>query len=433
MFIALFVLFYILLIYLAIRFIFALPEMILKDKSFKESVHFTWGETKGNFLKILSQFVIVMGTFTILSGISTSVIIYIQHLVEVYAGKYALGSAVILMTGLQVVWLLTLVFSTVGIFFVTIDYLDKHNYLPDTLSWYQLEPEKEQASWMKMGKGVGTVILFLGLAVVVGTYNADFLSNPGSVKPITVSHRGVDNGNGAQNSIAALIKTSEDTHPDYVEMDIQETKDQQFVVFHDFNMKALTGEDVKPNKITLEEATQFTVKDNGKEEHVVSFDEYLSEANRLNQKLMIEIKPTKDDTPEMIDNFLEKYGENILEKGHIIQSLSFDIVQEIKEKEPNMVVGYIMPFSVVGPPEGEMDFFTLEYTTLNANFIKSANAQGKKVYAWTPNDEDTMSRMMFYGIDGMITDQMQLLNETITESDDITYSDKLLYFVVGIG
>ena len=185
------------------------------------------------------------------------------------------------------------------------------DYLPDTLSWYQLEPEKEQASWMKMGKGVGTVILFLGLAVVVGTYNADFLSKPGSVKPITVSHRGVDNGNGAQNSIAALIKTSEDTHPDYVEMDIQETKDQQFVVFHDFNMKALTGEDVKPNKITLEEATQFTVKDNGKEEHVVSFDEYLSEANRLNQKLMIEIKPTKDDTPEMIDNFLQKNGENI--------------------------------------------------------------------------------------------------------------------------
>jgi glycerophosphoryl diester phosphodiesterase len=150
---------------------------------------------------------------------------------------------------------------------------------------------------------------------------------------------------------------------------------------------------------------------------------------------MIEIKPTKDDTPEMIDNFIEMYGDNILEKGHVIQSLSFDIVEELKKKAPEMVVGYIMPFSVVGPPEGEMDFFTLEYTTLNANFIKSANAQGKDVYAWTPNDEETMSRMMFYGIDGMITDQMELLNETITDAskEDITYSDKLLYFVIGIG
>lgn len=145
---------------------------------------------------------------------------------------------------------------------------------------------------------------------------------------------------------------------------------------------------------------------------------------------MIEIKPTKDDTPEMIDNFIKMYGDNILEKGHVIQSLSFDIVEELKAKAPEMVVGYIMPFSVVGPPEGEMDFFTLEYTILNANFIKSANAQGKDVYAWTPNDEETMSRMMFYGIDGMITDQMELLNETIADASKDTL---ISYFTLLLG
>lgn len=434
-FVALFILFYILLIYLAIRFIFALPEMILKDKSFKESVKFSWQETKGNFLKILLQFVIVTGTFTVLSGLSTSLIIFIQHLVEVNVPKYALGTAIFLMTALQVVWLLSLVFSAVGIFFVTVDYLGTNNYLPETLSWYKEEKVKQQAGWFKFAKGFGTVVLLIGLAIGVGTFNGEFLRNPATHEPITVSHRGVDNGNGVQNSIDALTKTSETTHPDYVEMDIQETKDQKFVVFHDFNMKNLTGENVKPNQLTLEEATKLTAKDNGKEEPVASFDDYLAEANRLNQKLMIEIKPTKEDTPEMIDNFLEMYGDNILEKGHIIQSLSFDIVAEVKEKAPEMFVGYIMPFSVVGPPEGEMDFFTLEYTTLNSKFIKSANALGKDVYAWTPNDADTMSRMMFYGIDGMITDQMQLLNETVADADkeDITYSDKLLYFIVGIG
>ena len=435
LFIALFILFYIILIYLAIRFIFALPEMILKDRSFKESVKFSWEETKGNFLKVLIQFVIVMGSFTLISGLVTSLMIYIQHLIEANMAKYALGSAIVLMTGIQVVWLLSLVFSLVGIFFVTIDYLGTNNFLPETLSWYKVKTQKEQASWMKFSKGLGMVLLVIGLTVVVGTANAEFLSNPASVEPIRVSHRGVDNGNGAQNSIDALVKTSTTTHPDYVEMDIQETKDQKFVVFHDFNMKALTGTSVKPNQLTLEEATKLTVKDNGKEEPVASFDDYLAKANEIDQKLMIEIKPTKDDTPEMIDNFIEMYSDNILEKGHVIQSLSFDIVEELKKKAPEMVVGYIMPFSVVGPPEGEMDFFTLEYTTLNANFIKSANAQGKDVYAWTPNDEETMSRMMFYGIDGMITDQMELLNETITDAskEDITYSDKLLYFVIGIG
>ena len=45
-----------------------------------------------------------------------------------------------------------------------------------------------------------------------------------------------------------------------------------------------------------------------------------------------------------------------------------------------------------------------------------------------------MSRMMFYGVDGIITDDMQALNDTIKDSEgEITYSDKLLNFVLGVG
>lgn len=53
-------------------------------------------------------------------------------------------------------------------------------------------------------------------------------------QPLTISHRGVDNGNGVQNTIPALKQTSQEK-PDYVEIDIQQIKDQQFVVLHDDN------------------------------------------------------------------------------------------------------------------------------------------------------------------------------------------------------
>ncbi|MGO3732705.1 MAG: glycerophosphoryl diester phosphodiesterase membrane domain-containing protein [Vagococcus sp.] len=431
--VALFIACYIGLIYLAIRFIFALPEMILKDKSFRESVRFSWTETKGNFLSILGQFAIVMGSLAFLSGVSYGGVIGIQILVEEYVPHYALATAIILMTVLQVVWVLNVVFSTVGIFFVTIDYLAQHDYLPETLDWFVASEKSTQGPVRKGAKWVVMIVSLATLLVVVGTFNAEFLSHPSTDKPLTLSHRGVDNENAVQNSIEALVKTSQDTHPDYVEMDIQETKDHEFVVFHDFNMKALTGVSVRPNELTLDELTKMVVKENGKEANVASFDEYLAEANRLNQKLLIEIKTTKQDSPEMVDRFIKKYRDDILTYKHTIQSLTFDTIIELKEKEPNFYVGYIMPFSVVGPPKGDIDFFTLEYTTLNSNFITSANAENKKVYAWTPNDEDTMTRMMFYGIDGIITDQMDVLNKTVIDEEHITYSDKLLYFVVGIG
>lgn len=93
-----------------------------------------------------------------------------------------------------------------------------------------------------------------------------------------------------------------------------------------------------------------------------------------------------------------------------------------------------LPFNIVGPPVTPADFLTMEYSTINRNFINSAHQDGKEVYVWTINDSDAMSRMMFYGVDGIITDEMGLLNESVKQTDEeITYSDKLLNFVLGVG
>jgi len=217
-------------------------------------------------------------------------------------------------------------------------------------------------------------------------------------------------------------------------MDIQETKDNQFVVMHDFKLKNLTGVNKRTNDLTLDELTQLTVKENGVEEAICSFDMYLAKAKELDQKLLIEIKATPQDSPDLVDRFIDKYKETILKEGHIIHTLTFDIATQLKEKVPEFYVGYILPFNIVGTPISPVDFFTMEYSTLNKHFISSAHSDGKKVYAWTVNDEDAMTRMMFYGVDGIITDQLKVLNKTIrSDIDEITYSDKLFHFVIGIG
>lgn len=209
------------------------------------------------------------------------------------------------------------------------------------------------------------------------------MSHPSLTKPVTLSHRGVDNANGVQNTLAALEKTSLEK-PDYIEMDIQETKDKEFVVMHDFNLKKLTGVNKRPNELTLAELTQLTVKENGMEEPVCSFDAYLEKAASLNQKLLIEIKATKQDSPDMIDRFISKYRTTILQQKHSIQTLTFDVATALKQKESDFYVGYILPFNIVGPPISNVDFFTMEYTTLNRNFINAAHNDGKKFMLGQP-------------------------------------------------
>ena len=59
--------------------------------------------------------------------------------------------------------------------------------------------------------------------------------------------------------------------PDFVETDVQETKDGQFVMMHDANIKNLTGVNANPQDLTLEELTKLDISENGYHSKVSSF------------------------------------------------------------------------------------------------------------------------------------------------------------------
>ncbi|EMF0534286.1 glycerophosphodiester phosphodiesterase [Enterococcus hirae] len=426
-----FILFYIFLAYIGIRLIFALPEMILRDRPFKQAVKESWYLTKSRFFAILGQFIIIGGSILLISFAGYLIVLLAQIIVEQFFPNYSLISAVFAMTILQAILLFNIVMSTVGIFYIIIDFMDDEGFLPETPNWFRLESPNKRFSVLK---NTSLVLFAVFFGVGVCLYNMDYLTSASQAKPVTISHRGVSGGNSAQNTLAALEKTSRTYHPDYVEMDVQETKDGQFVVMHDFNLKKLTGINKAPQDLTLKELEKLKVTENGAKEPVVSFDTYLKRANELNQKLLIEIKNSKNDSKDIVERFVKKYEENILTHQHILQSLTYQTVSDLKNANPNFYVGYILPFNIVGPPVTPADFLTMEYSTINRNFIDSAHQDGKKVYVWTVNDSDGISRMMFYGVDGIITDQMTILNENIKAMDEeITYSDKLLNFVLGVG
>lgn len=429
--VSLFILVYLFLAYIGIRLIFALPEMILRDRPFRESIRESWRLTKSRFFAILGQFIIIGGSILLISSLGYFLIILSQTAVENFSPNYSLISAVFAMTLLQLILLFNIVMSTVGIFYIIVDFMDDEGFLPEIPEWFTPEPPLHRYSTLK---NAGLVLFCVFFGVGVCLYNMNYLTSAAQTTPLTVSHRGVSNQNGVQNTLPALEKTSQTYHPDYVEMDVQETKDGQFVVMHDFNLKNLTGVNQLPQNLTLKELEKLTVKENGQAAPLVSFDSYLAAAKKLNQKLLIEIKTTKYDSSDLVERFTDKYRAEILEQHHILQSLTYQTVEDLKKVEPKFYVGYILPFNIVGPPITSADFLTMEYSTINRNFISSAHADGKKVYVWTVNDSDAVSRMMFYGADGIITDQMGILNKEVKSLDDeITYSDKLLNFVLGVG
>lgn len=255
--------------------------------------------------------------------------------------------------------------------------------------------------------------ILLVSSLVFGVQGALLLYYPFDTLPVTISHRGVDNGNAVQNSIEALEKTSQ-LKPDYIEMDVQETKDGQFIVMHDADLMALTGNTGGTHDYTLAELTAMTASENGMTGPVPSFDEYLEKADELGQKLLVEIKVTDADSPNLTGNFLKKYGQRLIAKGHQMHSLDYRTIIESKQYNEQLVSFFILPFNSIYPTT-VADGYTIEYTSLDQNFMTKSWIRGKSVYAWTPNDKESMTKMLLVQVDGIITDNLTGLKSLMSE------------------
>lgn len=421
----LFILVYLGLLYLGLRLIFTLPNIILQQMTFKKALTSSWQFTHQKIGSLLGRLLLIGAALIGFTGLTFFLLIQLQALIETHT-LVGLPSAVVIMTLLQAAMLINLVLSTVAVFFIVIDYLlADPQFVQPTFNYATLKLSMPLS---------GRWLLFVANCVLigVGTYNWDYLRSVTIQQPLSISHRGVSQKDGVQNSISALRKTTR-LKPDYVEIDVQLTKDHQFVVFHDFQLAPLTGHSGTPQSKTLAQLTKMTIHEHRQSAPIASFDDYLARANQLHQKLLIEIKTPTTDNPGLVQHFLNKYQAKIEAHGHMVQSLNWHIVEAVKKAAPKIQTGYILPFNFIGPPISNADFYAVEMTTVNSHFIQAAHQENKAVFVWTPNDQQAVQRMMYFGADGVVTDNLTAVKQAKQQNNQRHYADKLAYYVIGIG
>ncbi|WP_303032671.1 glycerophosphodiester phosphodiesterase family protein, partial [Dubosiella newyorkensis] len=55
-----------------------------------------------------------------------------------------------------------------------------------------------------------------------------------------------------------------------------------------------------------------------------------------------------------------------------------------------------------------VDAFSVEESTITPELVHSIHEEGKKIFAWTPSTQPNIERMVRLGVDGLITDQIEL-------------------------
>lgn len=425
------ILLYVVTFYLGIRLFLVLPLIILGKRNAPTAVKQSWQITKINFKPIVLRLVLLFATTIVVIIAGQLLVLGEQTLFDrmTPTGVAFLAASVNLIL-IEFFMFLSSIAAGAGSLMIMTEYLAGDQRF--TAHTHRLSDQLQELSY-----NVGNqrwIRIIAGLLVIGGIgFNSLYLTGFFSDTPITISHRGVNAKNGVQNTIESLKNTSR-LHPDFIEIDIHETKDHQFVLMHDENLKNLTGVDKAPHQLTLKQLTKLTAHENGSSAKIASLDDYMDAAEKLKQPLLIEFKTTKYDDPKVVERFNAKYGQRILKNHDQVHSLDYNAVEKLKELNPKLTVGYILPFNFIGVPQSSADFYTMEYSTLNNSFLLTAELTGRKVYAWTVNSDDAMARLNFMGVDGIITDKLELLQKTVKQlNHHPSYGSRLINFTYELG
>ena len=394
------------LLYVSVRLMFALPKILFEKRTVREGVKYSLQKTKKQVLFYAwNLLLIIIKTYLFFFLLLTPLLIG-QIVIDNLTQKESLILGVINFVLIKNIHYMALTYFLVKfVSFLTGEELE-------------IMPRRKKDHLMRWGV-MGCASIFFALEGYI------YLEAPVTNTPLVISHRGVSNKNGVQNTVQSLEKTAQ-LKPDLIEMDVQETKDGQFVMMHDANLKNLAGINARPQDLTLDELTGLDISENGYRTKISSFDDYLNRANELHQRLLIEIKTSKKDSPQMMERFLEKYGPIIKQYGHQMQSLDYHVIDQVLKYDSTIPAYFILPYNSIFP-KTKATGYTMEYSTLDEYFVTKLWYTEQKLYVWTINSSDALDKSLQLSVDGMITDDMEMLQETLAAAqEDPEYTDLLL-------
>lgn len=289
---------------------------------------------------------------------------------------------------------------------------------------------KERFTWWKPSSLLFIFLPAFPVFLLAGFEAASHLPK----SPLIISHRALNDHQAIENTVEAVQLASEST-PDYIEIDLWETADLEFVAFHDPTLVNWAGLDYRPHDLTLANLTETIITDAaGHTAKIASFDQILTEARTQNQKLLIDFKTSAQDSSQMVDNFMKKYQASFEEEGHQLQSADPHFINAILKYAPKFETYLLMST----PPEIELPNLTgysVPLDQLTDDLLNYIRKSGKSFYVWTVNTPEGVQQADSIEVDGIITDyptRTQTVLSGLSQANKYTklYQEQLQYFKI---
>lgn len=229
-----------------------------------------------------------------------------------------------------------------------------------------------------------------------------------------VAHRGAS-GHAPENTMAAFDLAVE-MKADYIELDVQMTKDGKLVIIHDTTVDRTTDGSGFVGDLTLEEmktldaGSWFGEQFAG--EQIPTFEEVL-DAYRGKIGILIELK-----SPELYPGIEERVADILIDRNMqhprnekiIMQSFNHESMQLSKQLLPNVPHGVLAGMAWEDVTDEELaefaiysDYFNPNMRIVTDELVTRVHDAGMEIYPYTVNTREEADRLFNLGVDGIIT------------------------------
>jgi len=229
---------------------------------------------------------------------------------------------------------------------------------------------------------------------------------------LLIGHKGASSI-APENTLKAFQKAI-DLEADYIEFDLHLSKDNKIVISHDFDTERITGYHGVIKEMTLKELKRL---DFGEGEKIPTLTELIFVA-KGKIGLQPEIK-----TPGIVKKLAKILRKENLISDTIVSSFSFDELIKLQKINSDIKLGLLLPEAIKSKHmikrkiqkiiDKKLYSIHPFFENIDEELVNFSHANNLKVIVWTVDDEIKMSNLVNIGVDGIITNDIQLAKKVL--------------------
>lgn len=222
-----------------------------------------------------------------------------------------------------------------------------------------------------------------------------------------IGHRGYS-GEFPENTLASFAGAL-DIGADYIELDVQLSKDKAVVVCHDGDLERTTGAEGTVTEYTLDElrtldaGSWFSPEFAG--EKIPTLEEALELISESNCGVYLELKDigAAEGFEEAVLEVTERMG---MTERCLFASFNYDYLTRLKELDGDVKVLYNTTSGKASiPEEFPADYYGLYTESVRAETIEAIHRAGGYAFVWTANTPEEMRNIKALDADGIVTNE----------------------------